>query len=255
MGSVMSKLSNDALLQKDKKIALSLPRTLPYSIQNLRLMLLHYSNIYLKPDNSCQGKGAMRIDKHPDDHYLLRSRDTKKIYIFKKLAPLHQHIQRIKMKRPYLLQQGIVSQTPSGNMVDIRVHLFRLNHVWKQVAMAARVAPTQNVVTNRSSGGEPIDLDELLTSHLGYTTTEVEQKKEELSYLATRAVQRISAKHPSYSEFGVDIGIDLNGDLWIYEVNIRPSLRMFRQIDYKLYQHLLRLRKQVQAKESQVLYQ
>lgn len=247
MGSVMSKLSNLALLQKNKQVALSLPKTARYSIENLRFMLSRNSNLYLKPDNSCQGKGAMRIDKQSNGHYLLRSRDTKKKYSFKELKPLYSCIQQVKMKRPYLIQQGIVSKTPSGNMVDIRVHLVRKNYVWKAVAMAARVAPAKNVVTNRSSGGKPIDLDELLKFHLAYTTKQAKQKKEELSKLATHAVQLISAKHPSYSEFGVDIGIGPNGKLWIYEVNIRPSLRMFKQLDYTLYRQLVHLRKQIQT--------
>ncbi|MFC7441798.1 YheC/YheD family protein [Laceyella putida] len=243
MGSVISKLNNLALLQKDRRVASSLPATLPYSVQNLRAMLDQYSILYLKPDNSCQGKGAMRIDKQPDGHYLLRSRDTKETYAFKDLTPLHRRIRHIKMKRPYLIQQGIVSQTPAGKMVDIRVHLVHLEHAWTTAAMAARIAPTKNVVTNRSSGGKPIYLGELLKSHLAYTTTQAERKKAELSNLATRAVQLISAKHPSYSEFGVDIGIDKNGKLWIYEVNIKPSLRMFKQLNHPLYSHLLSFRK------------
>lgn len=246
MGSVISKLSNLVLLKQDEQVASSLPFTLPYCKENLRFLLSQYSTLYLKADNSCQGKGAMRIERQDDGHYLLRSRDTKKKYTFLKLTPLHQQIKQIKMKRPYLIQQGILSQTPSGNMVDIRVHLMRIKDVWTNVAMAARVAPTKNVVTNRSSGGTPISLDELFKTHLHYTTEQVNQKKEELSNLATRAVQLISAKHPSYLEFGVDIGIDSNGKLWIYEVNISPSLRMFKQLNDSLYRHLLGLRKRIQ---------
>jgi hypothetical protein len=247
VGSVISKLNNWAILQKDKRVAFSLPTTLPYSIQNLRTMLNQYSILYLKPDNSCQGKGAMRIDKLPNGHYLLRSRDTKKENTCKNLTALNRSIQHIKMKRPYLIQQGIISQTPSGKMVDIRVHLFRLGHVWQTAGMAARIASIKNVVTNRSSGGKPIYLDELLKSHLSYTATEAKQKVAELTRLATRAVQLISDRYPSYSEFGVDVGIDREGKLWIYEVNIRPSLRMFKQLNYSLFLRLLRLRKQTQT--------
>lgn len=48
---------------------------------------------------------------------------------------------------------------------------------------------------------------------------------------------------PIYSEFGVDIGIDNKDKLWIYEVNVTPGIRSFKELDYLLYRHLLNLRK------------
>lgn len=241
--TAMSKLANFSLLKRDSLVSLSLPRTYPYSIQNLGIMLKQYSILYIKPDDSCQGKGAIRIDRLPNGRYLLRSSGNKNIYVFRDITLLHQQIQRIKMKRGYLIQQGITSQTPSGKMVDIRVHLLRLNRKWTPVAMAARIAPTRNVVTNLIRGGQPMEINKLLTSELKYTKEKANQKKASLSTIATRVGQLMSAKHPFYTEFGVDIGIDKNGKLWIYEVNIRPDARVFK-FNYPLYLQLLRLRKQ-----------
>jgi len=253
-GSVISKLNNWTLLQKDKRVASSLPETLPFSMQNLQAMLKRYPILYLKPDNSCQGKGAMRIDKLPGGRYVLRSRDTKEQYTFRYLIPLYIEIQKTRMNRPYLIQQGIVSQTPSGEMVDIRVHLVRTKHGWRTAGMAARIASITNVVTNRSSGGQPIHLDELFLSHLSYTPREFQQKVEELNRLAHRAVRLISARYPAFSEFGVDIGMDPNGKLWIYEVNIRPSLRMFKQLNDPVYRHLIRFRKKAWRARRKFVY-
>lgn len=45
------------------------------------------------------------------------------------------------------------------------------------------------------------------------------------------AANVISRVHPKWAEFGVDVGIDPKGRIWIYEVNITPGIKNFRDVD------------------------
>jgi hypothetical protein len=243
--SVISKFDNAYLLQQDRKTAPHIPVILLLSKKTLHSMLQHFPFVYLKPDNSCQGKGLFRVDRLDQQNYRLRSRDHDLVKEeYNQLDSLWHKIKQLKMKRKYIIQEGINSVTAAGHLFDIRVHLMRLHGVWEVVGTVARLAPHHRIVTNTYSGGESKEINHLLTAHLNFRDTQVQTMKKHLSDLSLQASKIISASYPDWPEFGLDIGIDQQQQQWIYEINIKPGLLVFKNLDRDEFHRLSNLRKQ-----------
>jgi glutathione synthase/RimK-type ligase-like ATP-grasp enzyme len=157
MGKEINKLDNAQLLAQNEDVAPHLPEYHRLSWESLRSMLRKYPVVYAKPVNSCQGKGVMRVERVTHG-YVLKPRDVDRTYRLRTLTALYQTIQRLKMPRMYLLQQGIPSYTVNGRLFDIRTHLLRIDGEWQIGAIIGRVATARGVATNAYSGGKPVPI-------------------------------------------------------------------------------------------------
>ncbi|SFI59894.1 YheC/YheD family protein [Thermoflavimicrobium dichotomicum] len=241
--SIINKIENTRHLLTNQHIAPHIPETKRLSEQNLRNMLKKFSTVYLKPDNSCQGKGIMRIDRQPNGTYLLRIQSQPWKWIYKHPFPLWKKVLQLKMKRPYIIQQGIDSFTSAGNVFDIRTHLLRIDGEWVVGGIIGRIAAKDHIVTNAYSGGKSKKIIPLLMEELGMDTDEAHHTINQLIQLSNESVNVISQVHPKWYEYGLDIGIDSKRHLWIYEINIKPGLLVFKD-DPETHQKIMKLREQ-----------
>lgn len=172
----------------------------------------------------------------------MKPRDHNKTYKKHSTADLMRCIQREKMNRPYLIQQGIASYTKKGRLFDIRTHLLRIQGKWEMGAIIGRVATKRGVATNAYSGGTPVPIRPLLQDHLGFEEEKSEAYIERLTTLSLEATQTFSKVFPKWTEFGLDIGVDEKGKLWIYEINIKPGMLVFRK-DRPSYERIMKMKK------------
>jgi hypothetical protein len=241
MGKEINKLANARLLAENEDVAPHLPEYHRCSRETIRSMLRKYSVVYAKPINSCQGKGVMRVERVAHG-YVLKPRDYNRTYRLRTLGALYQTIQRLKMPRTYLLQQGIASYTVNGRLFDIRTHLLRIDGQWELGAIIGRVATARGVATNAYSGGKPVPILQLLREYLGYDQHQQDQCIKELTNLSLAATETFSAAFPRWPEVGLDIGIDEEGQLWIYEINIKPGMLVFRD-DRPSFERIMEMKK------------
>ncbi|MXQ53994.1 hypothetical protein GSM42_09745 [Shimazuella sp. KC615] len=237
----ISKIDNAKILSRNRYVASHIPEYHFLSRASLRSMLNKYHTVYLKPNNSCQGKGVIRIDRR-SKHYLVKPRDRNKTYRLATIDSLMHCIQQEKMKRPYLIQRGIDSYTNKGRLFDIRSHLLRINGNWELGAIIGRVATKRGVTTNAYSGGTPVPIRPLLADHLGLDEKQQEIYIDELTELSLQATKTFGKAFPKWTEFGLDIGIDKKGKLWIYEINIKPGMYVFRK-DRPSHQRIMQMKK------------
>lgn len=240
---VTSKIGNAALLLKNAETAKHIPKTEAFTRANLSSMLQEFPSVYIKPNDSAQGKGILRVDLQSNGSYMLRSRDVDGAWFDTDFNQLWLQLNRMKLKRYYLLQQGISSITKAGNPFDIRVHMTRIKGTWIIAGMVGRLAPMESIVTNYFLEGPSTYVSELLTTQLYLSSNKAEEMITQLKSLSLQATQIISSAYPKWSEFGLDIGIDSSNHLWIYEINITPGASVFQKINYKSYLRILNLRK------------
>ncbi len=229
--SVINKLANARLLAQHGTIRKLIPPTLYLTQGNLYWMVEKYPTVYVKPNDSCQGKGIIRIDRLQNDSFLIRTRDYQQQTRCKGKKNLWLKVQGFLRKRLYVVQKGIHSVTRGGIPFDIRIHVLRVKGRWHVGGMVGRLAKKNSILTNRHSGGAAIAIDDLLTKGLGYSINTCDQIKDELAKVGLIAANVISRVHPKWAEFGVDVGIDPKGRIWIYEVNITPGIKNFRDVD------------------------
>jgi len=63
-----------------------------------------------------------------------------------------------------------------------------------------------------------------------------------LTVLSTHATETFGHAFPKWKEFGLDIGIDERGKLWIYEINIKPGMLVFQK-DRPSYERIMEMKK------------
>ncbi|TCS95846.1 YheC/YheD family protein [Hazenella coriacea] len=237
----LSKLDNVKILAKDRKVAKHIPKTYSLTNKSLTSMLKQNSFVYLKPNDSGQGKGLMRIDVEKG-LYRLRCRDYQVNHKHEKISTLMEDIQKLKRKRLYLVQQGIQSETKKGRLFDLRVHMLRIKGEWKVVGIVGRLAPSKSIVTNAKSGGKPTKVDVLFQKELGWNEKQSKSMLKKLESLSIKIAQQFSAKYPKWRQFGLDYGIDDHNHPWLYEINVTPGLNVFRLADQSLYRKIIHLR-------------
>lgn len=51
--------------------------------------------------------------------------------------------------------------------------------------------------------------------------------------VAVLSAERLSALYPKHRIYGLDVGLDTNGDIWIIETNHYPAMSHFRKLGDK----------------------
>ncbi len=200
----------------------------------MKAMLRKYRMIYLKPKNGSLGYGIVKVTRAANDTYDV-SYHTGSVNVkrrFKTIAALYNHIFRTRKLSAYLIQQGINLCTYQNRPFDFRVHLHKnQKNEWVVSCMAAKVAGAGSVTTHVRTGGMVIPGEEML-SHLFRKQKEVVQER--IRNAAIRLATAIEeAKGFSLGELGLDMGIDVEGNVWMFEANSKPGRSIFKHARLK----------------------
>lgn len=202
----------------------------PPSVDKIRDMLKRHNMVYLKPKNGCLGYGIYRVRKTGSSRYELTFqgvRGSVKRY-FSSIRRLYTFIFRSKSASNYLMQQGITLATFRGRPFDLRVHMHKNGkNEWEVGGIAAKVAGTGSVTTHVRTGGAVIPAHELLTRLYGD-----EEGSYILNNIAKTAIRICSAiekaKGGYLGELGLDMGLDKEGHVWMFEANAKPGRSVFK---------------------------
>ncbi|TJY42598.1 hypothetical protein E5161_07020 [Cohnella pontilimi] len=217
---VRSKLAVSYMLLETPETAEYVPDTRLLFKQSLNEMLEAYSEVYIKPDKGVQGIGILRVVKKAEDRFVIRSNSYKAVcYDFDTLWGL---LSKLTYGSRYVIQKAIRSTTSSGAPFDIRIHVFRIDGKWRSGVMYGRVDSPGKVTTNVKQGGTSVLMESLFEEHLQYNEKRKRDMLKNLSKCAESIAETVNGMYPPLREYGIDVGIDKNGRLWIYEVNIAP---------------------------------
>lgn len=241
---IASKYLKTQVLETNPKIRPYLPATIWYHSQGLHQMLSRFGRVFIKPDKGGGGGGAIKLNYLKGDRVKCQSLYSKKTL---PRSEVERWIQkRINLKRKYLIQQGIDLALIQGNRpFDIRVNMQKPEKTWLITGMCAKVASPGNIVTNHCRGGKPIYVDQAL---LAVTKDSYQAKslQVEIYALSKEIAKTLNRRFTSLKELGIDIGIDRNHRIWVFEVNTRPDFKMFRDLpDKQIYQKIIKLHRKI----------
>lgn len=179
-------------------------------------------SFFLKPIWGSLGKGIYYVEF---DHKLSKwiFTDGKKKQSFTSIRDACTYIERIAAKSPHIIQQKIALVTYDERPVDFRINLISsAPSEFDVTSIIARVSAKDKLVSNLSQGGElgkPLNvLKSLFDSG---TAKAIQSLMKELSIeMASLLSHELDG---SYREFGIDMGVDLDGKPWLIECNIKPS--------------------------------
>jgi UDP-N-acetylmuramoyl-tripeptide--D-alanyl-D-alanine ligase len=173
--------------------------------QHLSALLAKYSDIVLKPSSGHQGRNVYRL------------REGGEI-----TAPVLNLIEAEEM----IAQRYINCRTKSGDPYDLRLHVQKGRAgEWICAYIYPRISPSGNIVCNIKQGGYTTGLEDFLVREFGPGHIDMRKYLEVFSLQLAGHLDEIQRElyGEELDELGIDVGLDEEGKLYIYEVNWRPG--------------------------------
>ncbi|WP_051272040.1 YheC/YheD family protein [Shimazuella kribbensis] len=222
---IASKRLKTIILEQDSRLKSYIPKTVWYRDDQLLSMLDKYGTVFVKPDKGGGGVGIIRVKKGKRGLVECKSLKHHKIV---PMDQVHSLIDTyLKPGHRYLIQQGIPLAEINGRPFDIRLMLQRIDKDWELTGMAAKLAAPGKIVTNFCKGGKPYTAKDAV---IQVCTSSASQKMIELKKMAYCVANALSERFKGLRELGIDAGMDDFGNIWIFEVNTRPTYGMFRKL-------------------------
>lgn len=182
-------------------------------------MIKLYKKVIIKPLSGHQGGGVVFIEKYGLNHYKIHDAELLSSMNEKQLLDLISH--KIQ-EQDYLVQQFITSQTKSGHVFDFRLHVQKNGEgKWVITSIYPRIGRLGTITSNMGSGGYSTYLDIFLKTEFGDSWYDIQRYLEEFAIRFSNHFD--SLYDHELDELGIDVGIDENQKLWLFEVNWRPG--------------------------------
>ncbi|MGG1660104.1 YheC/YheD family protein [Brevibacillus sp. NRS-1366] len=211
-----------AALENQEAAAAHLPKMVRYqNLGDLKQMLSTHRTVYAKPANGSMGRGIIRLRRSQEGYSLARPGGLSQS--FSSMQGLHHSLLKRTKGKPYLLQQGLPLIGVQGRPTDFRV-LVQKNRAgqWSVTSMVARLGQNR-IVSNISRGGSmfsPIQALRICGPWAGPGKPSPQTLRDVALKLSVLLEEALPGH---YAEFGVDLGVDVRGQVWLLEVNSKPS--------------------------------
>lgn len=229
------------LLKNDDDVRQYLPETyLHPSINEIEQMLETHKHVYFKPAKGSLGLGIQQIIKLKDDEgYYCRfhNGEENRLRRYQSLQTLIQQQFTHDRLKHILVQQGIHLVRWQKRAVDFRIHTNK-NQLgqWTVSAIAAKTAGSGSVTTHIRYGGNVKTIEEVLG--IGPKKRKIEAALKEASLAISKAIE--SRMDGYVGEFGFDLGLDRDGNIWLFEANAKPGRSIFSHPQLQHYDKLSR---------------
>ncbi|MXQ54136.1 YheC/YheD family protein [Shimazuella alba] len=218
-------------LYQDKETRKYIPETvLSPSVYILQQMLEKHDMVYLKPIRGSLGLGIFRITQHPQKGYYCRFHggDRNVLHRFATLESLLAHYFRKNGERfkGYLAQQGIRLIRVQNRPVDFRVHLHKdSTDKWKVIGIGTKLAGIGSVTTHIRTGGTLLSTKQLFEKNFGRRASRILEELKATAISISEVLEE-NADGP-LGEIGMDMGIDQDHHIWLFECNAKPGRHIF----------------------------
>lgn len=235
----INKWEQTVKLKQNRITSQNYPESELYSDEVLRDFLNRYPFVYVKLIYGSRGRGVMRIGENADGGYTINgytASGSKIVKEFESLEELTKTTHSLYLKNSfskYIVQQGISSFTSDGMALGIRVHVQYVQGKWVVGGMHGKIGNLDDGVVSRNHGARALPVQQLLVQHLQMDQQQVQKTETNIERLCLEAASIFHREHDWLLECGIDIGIDHEGKIWIFEVNMRPSIKFFYYLEDK----------------------
>ncbi|WP_274363924.1 YheC/YheD family protein [Paenibacillus thermotolerans] len=211
-----------------------IPETYVYTPSHVSGMLEKHPIVYVKPGNGTGGRSVVKIRRLPAGYLFQGRAKSGKIVTAKcksKEAVLHRLSQWVQSEQirtgNFIVQQGLDLELLPGRSIDARILVQKDgNGEWgvtgKVLRVSAKNSPTTNIL---HADGYVLRFKDFMTRRFGAKKAkEIEQECNRLSF---RLMEVIEQRFGSMIEFGLDVGVDTKGDVWLIEANPKPGHKVF----------------------------
>lgn len=186
--------------------------------EDVRRQLKKYGKIVCKADGGSLGLNVYFIEKKNEKYELKIHKNIYEYTEDKFTDFINENF--VDSEETFVVQPYIQSKTNDGNPFDLRAHLMKDgNGKWSIVKIYPRIGARNSIISNLHLGGSTCDLKTFLTRHI--TVKDDKQFKKDVSTFTLEFANFIEQKLDyHFSELGLDIAVDENNKLWLFEVNM-----------------------------------
>ena len=184
--------------------------------EDVIIFLNRYGKIVLKPAWDEQGREVIFIHKEQDDYIVEMNGQLRKYT----RDQFNDWITKLADQKEYMIQKYIAGLTKDGCKYDFRLYTQKNREAnWFTLSTVPRVARPDRILTNIHSGGLTGIPISFLRSQFGNESYDIEKFLEHFGVSFSQHIEELNGV--SYDELGIDIGIDENKKIWIYDVNCK----------------------------------
>ncbi|MBS4023639.1 MAG: YheC/YheD family protein [Dethiobacter sp.] len=189
-------------------------------------MLKRHKAVYLKPANDRLGSGIIRVIKSHSlkpytMHYYAENKELTKYNTYN-VHQLWKKIRQQMIDSSYIVQQAVPLAAVSTCPFDFRV-LVQKNRQgrWKISGLGIRVAGHSESITTHVPRGGRIDTPQNVLQQ-AFPHKKPAQITQRVKRLCIAVAKKLEQQYHLLGEMSIDVGLDSNGCLWIFEANAKP---------------------------------
>lgn len=217
----ISKWKIAEILQKDSAAKKYIPEThLLRGPRDIIKMLEKYPMIYLKPVRRSLGLGIIKMEKNNVGNYTAYYNVNRvNLKINGDVNWILAELSEVMGKRGYIVQQGIPVALYKEKVFDLRVTIQKDGTgEWSFTRWAARVGAPGNIVSNVAAGGKGLPAEKVLSENFD---GRIQAIKDEVNRAGLVIAEALDRGLNDIGDLGLDIGIDMDGKIYLFEVNFR----------------------------------
>ena len=237
-----SKWSQYQILSRVDELAVYLPQTQLATPHTILHFIQKYKQVMLKPCLGQWGIGIVQVSWIKGDIFEVHTERRKQI-VEGRLSLIDYLHTRYLSKESYLVQEKIPLATISDSIFDARVMVQRENQnsKWEVTAAAAKIPIKNYIVTNVAKAIIPLE-EALQKSIIKRDSQKLLSKINEICMIAALS---LGDRYLTVTGIGMDIGIDKNGGIWIFETNLVPDVSLFKKLaDQSMYEKIIKKKKE-----------
>jgi glutathione synthase/RimK-type ligase-like ATP-grasp enzyme len=172
----------------------------------------------IKPLSGNHGKKVFFIEKTEEQYKVTEGFNI----MYMNEEELSRYFQPIITAQKFLMQPFIECKTKNGLTYDFRLHVQKNGKgKWEITLIYPRISGNAKMISNISSGGYRGELASFLEDEFDEDAKKVKERLED--FALTFSAHFDTLYEHSFDELGIDVGIDANQGLWLFEVNWRPG--------------------------------
>ncbi|MFB7156436.1 YheC/YheD family protein [Lysinibacillus sp. NPDC056232] len=200
-----------------------IPSEVVENVDLLHKFMAFYKKVVFKPIDGRKGKGIYFISKVGRTNFeVKKDRET----TFCTQSQLDELIRGQLSTGTFIVQPYIQSKTKSGQIYDFRLHVQKNGEgEWVITTVYPRIAPNGSIIPNINNGGYTNYLDPFLEQEFKEEAYDVRRMLEHFSLTLAQHLDEIQMAQfgEVIDEIGIDVGLDEQRKIWMYEVNWRPG--------------------------------
>lgn len=220
-------------LENYKPLVKHMPKTKILTKEDFWDLLKEYRHVILKPVWGSRGQGVIQVSSIGNGKYKLHYENIQIIKQDKE--DIFRFIKSKIGSASYMIQRRVNRPTINGQPFDMRVIIQRKKNssAWVVTGKVIKVAGKGYIVSNNSrSQGTLLHFNEGIkkSSINQLSATKLESEINRVSILSAK---RLSTLFPGHRIYGLDIGPDNEGRIWIIETNLFPAMSHFLKLNDK----------------------